>query len=203
MARTLAVEVDGTTSSFGLRKLSRSSVYGSKRRVPVDAAGRPCQAAALTRDGRFLLPPGSTATLHLDDEGNPVERAELRTPDEHHDAQGDGGQPQAADAAELLDCSIRRVYALTPVTVCEALDALLVASGVCRLPDAPPSRAEAASSGEGPASAGDVRFLVKNTVGYFLLVGGPAGLEFIGPDQADLSIPATDETWDDLDLAML
>jgi len=188
MARTLAVEVGGTTSSFGLRKLSRSSVYGSKRRVPVDAAGRPCRAAALTRDGRFLLPPGSTATLHLDDDGNPVERAELRAPDKHHDAQGDGGQPQAADAVELLDCCVRRVYALTPVAVCDPFEALLAASGICRLPDTSP---------------GEMRFLVKNTVGYFLLVGGPAGLEFLGPDQADLSIPMTDETWDDLDLAML
>jgi hypothetical protein len=190
MARTLAVEVGGTTSSFSLRKLSRSSVYGSKRRVPVDAAGRACRAAALTRDGRFLLPPGSTATLCLDDEGNPVERAEFRAPDEHRDAQGDGGQPQVADAVELLACSIRRVYALTPVAVCGPLETLLAASGVCRLPNT-------------PASDGEARFLVKNTVGYFLLVGEPAGLEFIGPDQADLSIPVTDETWDDLDLAML
>jgi hypothetical protein len=188
MARTLTVEVGGTTSSFGLKKLSRSSLYGSKRRVPVDAAGRPCRAAALTRDGRFLLPPGSTATLHLDDDGDPVERAELRGEDEHHQEQG--GQPQAADAAELLACSIRRVYALTPVAVCDPLEALLATSGVCRLQDA-------------AASAGEMRFLVKNTVGYFLLVGGPAELDFLGPDQADLSVPGTDEAWEDLDLAML
>jgi len=189
MARTLTVKVGGTTSSFSLRKLDRASVYGSKRRVPVDAAGRACRVAALTRDGRYLLPPGSTATLYLDDDGDPVERAELRASDEH-DAQEDGGQPRPADAAQLLDCSIRNVYALTPVAICDPLEALLAASGICRLPAAPDSSV-------------DLRFLVKSNVGYFLLVGQPSGLEFVGPDQADLSVPATDETWDDLDLAML
>ena len=190
MERTLEVACEGTASSFAISKLSRATLYGSKRRVPVDAEGRPCRAAALTRDGRFLLPPGSTATLYLDNEGNAVERAEITSAGKHQDAQRNGGQPEAATAAEVLDCAIRQVYALTPVAIGEPLEGLLTATGMCRLPS-------------DPAFAGAARFLVKNDAGYFLLVGERSGFGFVGPDQVDLSIPESDGAWDDLDFAML
>jgi hypothetical protein len=76
MAKALEVACQGSTSRFTLRRLSRSTLYGRTRRVPVDALGRECRAAALPRDGRFLLPPGSTATLYLDDAGDVVGRDE-------------------------------------------------------------------------------------------------------------------------------
>jgi len=78
MGRTLEVEGQGSARRFTTRRLSRSLLYGRKRWVPVDAQGRECRAAALARDGRFLLPPGSTATLHLDEDGGFVEGEELR-----------------------------------------------------------------------------------------------------------------------------
>jgi len=190
MKRTLEVLHEGSTSRFTIRRLSRASLYGSKRRVPVDAEGRPCQAAALTRDGRFLLPKGSTATLCLDADGDVVERSELRalegTPDAHEPEE----QPEAVEATDVLDCTVRQVYGLTPVAISESLDALLAATGICRLPS-------------DPASAGAARFLVENDAGYFLLVGEPSGFEFVRPDQADLSIPDATEGWDELDFAML
>jgi len=188
MERTLEVACEGTASSFAIRKLSRATLYGTRRRVPVDAEGRECKAAVLTRDGRFLLPPGTTATLCLDDHGDAVERGELRAARTGQDV-ASAPEPQSAEAANLLDCIVRQVYALAPVAVSGRLDELLVATGLCRL-----GRSE---------DAAEERFLVKNDAGYFLLVGEPSGFRLVGPDQADLSIPDAGEPWSDLDLAML
>jgi hypothetical protein len=156
--------------------------------VPVDAQGRECRAAALTRDGRFLLPPGSTATLHLDEHGDVVERDELRPAQIGQEA-APAGEPKAAERAELLDHTTRQVYALDPVAVSDSLEALLAETGICRL----------AESDE----ADKVRLLVKNGAGYFLLLGEQAGFEFVGPEQTDLSVPDADGSWDDLDFAMV
>jgi len=188
MERTLEVACGSTASSFTVRKLSRATLYGTRRRVPVDAEGRPCRAAALTRDGRFLLPAGSTATLYLDDQGSAVERGELRSARGGQEA-ASAPEPQAAETAELLGCTVRQVYALAPVAVSGRLDGLLAATGVCRL--------------DGGDGSGEVRFLVKNAAGYFLLVGEDTSFEPVGPEQADLSIPDAGEPWGDLDLAML
>jgi len=188
MARTLEVACEGRASSFTVRKLSRATLYGSKRRVPVDAEGRPCRAAALTRDGRFLLPPGSTATLYLDDQGDAVERGELRSMGGGRD-RASVREARAAEAAELLEHTIRQVYALDPVAVSDHLEALLAHTGGCRL--------------TGSDGAVKARFLVKNEAGYFLLVSEHAGFEFVGPGEADLSVPDADEPWDDLDFAMM
>jgi len=188
MERTLEVACEGTASSFAIRKLSRATLYGTRRRVPVDAEGRECKAAVLTRDGRFMLPPGTTATLCLDDHRDAVERGELRAARGGGDA-ASGSEPQAAEAADLLDCVVRQVYALAPVAVSGRLDELLAATGVCRL--------DAGDAG------GEVRFIVKNDTGYFLLVGEDTSFAPVGPEQADLSIPDAGEPWGDLDLAML
>ena len=188
MERTLEVECQGSTSRFRTRKLSRSALYGRKRRVPVDAQGRECRAAALTRDGRFVLPSGSTTTLYLDEHGDIVERDELRPGRAEQDAVPTG-QPQAAEPAELLDHTIRQVYALDPIAVSELLEALLAEAGICRLADGD--------------ETGKAQFLVKNDAGYFLLVGEQAGFEFVGQEQADLSVPDIDEPWDDLDFTMM
>jgi len=131
---------------------------------------------------------GSTATLYLDEDGDVVERAELRPAGAERDA-SPAADPQAAEPTELLDCTIRQVYALELVAVADPLEELLAATGICRLTDSD--------------EAGRSRSLVKNDAGYFLLVGEQAGFEFVGPDQADLSVPDGDGPWDDLDFTMM
>jgi hypothetical protein len=128
--------------------------------------------------------------LYLEADGDVVERAELRSREEPRPAQDKDPYPTAVEAATVLDCTVRQVYGLAPIAVSEPLEALLGATGVCRLPTE-------------PASPKRFRFLVKNDVGYFLLAGEPSGFDFVGPYQADLSIPDAGEGWDDLDFAML
>jgi len=124
MERTLEIACRGSTSRFMTRKLTRSTLYGRRRRVPVDAQGRECRAVALTRDGVFLLPPGSTATLYLDEDGDVVERDELRPAGAEQDA-APTCEPQPVEPAELLGYTVRQVYALEPVAVLASLEALL------------------------------------------------------------------------------
>ena len=188
MERTLEVACEGTASSFTVRKLSRATLYGTRRRVPVDGEGRECKAAALTRDGRFLLPRGTTATLYLDDQGDAVERGELRPARTGHGA-ASASEPQVAGAAEVLEHVVRQVYALAPVAVSSRLDELLAATSICRLDDR--------------EDGGERRFLVKNAAGYFLMIGEPSGFRLVGPDQTDVSIPQSDEAWDGLDFGRL
>ena len=201
MPKTLEVTADGARSTFTRLRLSRARLYGSRRRIPVDAQGRPCATAALTRDGRYVLPAGATATLYLDDEGDVVERQDLR-------AVGDDGEPvepgatfldgrtllvETAGPTDMLDHAVTHVYVLDPVSVAPALDAALAAGAVYRVRTTDARSAAAA-------------FLLKNDVGFFLLVGEPTGFDFIGPEHADRSPPEGDEPdgdWDDLDFDMI
>ena len=81
MRRTMEISFAGSESSFKVVKIERSKLYGSKRRIPVDAHGGECTFASLTEDGRFILPRGSTTLLYLDEHREVVERANLQTVD--------------------------------------------------------------------------------------------------------------------------
>ena len=197
MPKTLEVTGRGARSTFAAVRLSRDRLYGSRRRVPVDARGRPCATAALTRDGRHVLPAGGTATLYLDNDGEVVERQDLRA------AGADGAQSAscatflngpgcAVDTAgpiDLLDHAVTHVYALDPVSVAPALDASLAAGAVYRVRTAG-ARAEPAA------------FLLKNEAGFFLLVGEQIGFDFVAAPEVDRSLPDEGDL-DELDFDMM
>jgi hypothetical protein len=78
----------------------------------------------LTRDGRYVLPTGSTADLYINDCGDAVARRELVAV---HEARTplSAAAPTASSsleiegplaACELLDYAVTRVYVLHPVT---------------------------------------------------------------------------------------
>ena len=197
MPKTLEVTGQGARSTFAARRLDRSSLYGRKLRLPVDAHGCPCANAALTRDGRHVLPAGSTATLYLDDDGEVVERQDLR-------AAGADGAPGASCATflngpgcavdtagptDLLDHTVTHVYALDPVSVAPALDASLTAGAVYRVRMA-------------GAQAEPAAFLLKNDAGFFFLVGEPTGFGFVAAPEVDRSVPDEGDL-DDLDFDMM
>ena len=50
MAKPIVVRFEGAESRFDFAKLERKKLYGSRRRMPLDAAGEPCKRAALTDD---------------------------------------------------------------------------------------------------------------------------------------------------------
>ncbi len=196
MQRILEIIYDGKALSFTIGKITRSKLYGSKRRIPIDVQGQECSRAALTQDGRFILPNGGTALLYLDEDGDVVERSQLHMIDTEGDviAQGESSPDsalklgQVVSAAEVLECSITHAYTLEPVFICAELEASLSAGTIYSLPDC----------------NGQRRFLIGNGEGYFMLVGEWSGFEYIGLAEADVSPPDLDseDTEDDLDFAM-
>jgi len=77
MAKGIVVTYAGAETSFALEKLERAKLYGYRRRIAVDADGRPCTRAALTEDGEVLLRSGMTAQGYFDPEGRQVETSAL------------------------------------------------------------------------------------------------------------------------------
>ena len=43
MAKPIVVSLEGVDSRFDHAKLERHNLYGARKRVPLDAAGQPCQ----------------------------------------------------------------------------------------------------------------------------------------------------------------
>ena len=118
MQKTLEVVFNGKVSSFTVTKIDRSKLYGSKKRIPVDTQGQECSAAALTRDGRYILPTGGTALLYLDEKEDVVERNQLQAVDPDG-SNGDSEESSsneamelgpAISAAEVLEYTITHAY---------------------------------------------------------------------------------------------
>jgi len=194
MRKTLEILHRGNLFAFTASKLSRATLYGSKRRAAIDAQGRECEAAALTRDGRFILPKGGTAFVYLDENGDIVDRSELGASGGAAAAlKGKAGEPFTCEPAapnEILDCVATRVYRLEPMSISQALDAAIRETGVCRL-----------TQEEHDADDPERAFLARNDSGYFLLVGERNSFDFVGADERDLSV-GDEETDEDIDFVM-
>ncbi len=172
MSKQLDVMFQGRPLSLPMEPIDRKRLLGCTRVVALDADGRECRTAHLTRDGTYLLLPGSTADMYVDVEGNSVERSTLR--------RGDGAPAQARHAEEpvelegpvpaheLLDSVATRVHRLDAEAVHPALDAALLAGAVFRLKG---SQREGAT------------YLFANDVGIFLVHTEPCGFQFVGPNQ--------------------
>jgi hypothetical protein len=193
-ATFLDLTYQGQPVRFAKTEIDRARLYGLRKLVAIDAEGRECQSALLTRDGCYVLSPGSTADLYINEYGDAVPRRDLvaveqaRAPlstlvppaNESLDIVG----PLAA--CELLEYVVIRVHALHPVTVPAKLTQLLDAGAIFRVPCRPRS-----SASETPA------FLLGSEAGAFLILAEPHGFGFVGPDQPALSADDPDE--DDLD----
>jgi hypothetical protein len=190
---------EGMTSSFEVTRIDRSRLYGSKRRIPVDAGGRECHPAALTRDGMHVLPKGGISRIYLDESRNAVDRSDLRAASTS--GPGIEGDPphspppasptMAANVAEIvlearpddvLSCDISRAWALDPITLSPQLDGILSAGAIqrVRLPS-------------GLAKDSADAFLLKGPACFLLLVGEPTGFELIGRSEVDLVPEAEDD----------
>jgi len=200
MQKIIEVVFNCKVSSFTVTRIDRSKLYGSKKRIAVDVEGHECSTAALTRDGKYILPTGGMAILYLTDEGDVVERNQLQAIDpEGSNGDSEESSPNGAmelgpavSADEVLEYTIINVYMLEPVSIPSELVAML-ASGIIYCQVSSPVSHNAHQS-----------FLLKNDLGYFLLLGRRTGFEYIGLDEADLSpLDNNDDGDDGLDFYML
>ncbi|MGA7741796.1 MAG: hypothetical protein WCE40_08155 [Polyangia bacterium] len=190
----LDLSYQGQPVRFAKTEIDRNRLYGLRKLVAIDAQGRECESALLTRDGRYVLRPGSTADLYINEYGDTVARHDLVQVDE-------AGAPLLTSAptayepkeiigplaaADILDYAAIRVHALQPVAVPAKLAQALAAGALFRVP----YRTRLSVVGT-PA------FLLGTDAGAFLIQVEPHGFDFVGPDQPVL--PAEDPDEDDLD----
>ena len=193
-ATFLDLTYQGQPVRFAKTEIDRARLYGLRKLVALDAEGRECQSALITRDGRYLLPTGSTADLYINDCGDAVARRELVQVDESGaplltlapTAYGPKEIIGPLAAEEILDYAAIRVHALQPVAVPAKLVQALGAGALFRVPYQP-----RLSVVETPA------FLLGGEAGAFLIQVAPHGFDFVAPDQPVL--PSEDPDEDDID----
>lgn len=173
MSRKIDIAFQGNILRIALRRVDRSKLYGSTRRIGLDAQGRECATALLTRDGQYVLGPESTAGMYLDRGGDVIAREDLARGDERGlPVNGDGADPDGTHELagpipleSLLEHVVTDVYEVDE----SAIDPDLATS----------------------LSRGDIYqttlresavFLLANEHGVFLLATKPARFEFVGRD---------------------
>lgn len=202
MARGMVVNFAGEVTEFDLAKVEREKLYGRKLRVVVDAKGRACQPALLSRDGSAVMPPGCVASLYLDEGFDVVERSELKAVDEAGKplalAPSTLGAPQdlegPVDASRVLDHGITTVYQLKASALGPTLQAALEAGKIFK------TRFNYREDYQAQTA-----FLLQNESGIFALIGEPSRFEFLRRDAPAAAAPAeaADALDDDLDFSMM
>ncbi len=194
MARPIVVTFDGEESAFSFQRLTRSKLYGSRQRVPLDPTGARCRRAALTDDGSLLLLQGMTAQGYFDEGGTWVPNNTMvgLTPDGDEVEKVDStlGVAQELegpiDPKDVLDLAVLSVYALEPEEVSETLTQ--------RLSDGDLFRFRFAYRSGYNVETG---VLLGNDEGLFVLVGRPQVTEWHELEQ--IVQPLLDDEDDDLD----
>ena len=199
MAKSISVEFKGKVSNFDHKKLERSKLYGRRRRVAYDAEGAECSRISLSEDGTLLIRSGMTAQgyftdddrwvpnkdlVGLDDSGKPLELV----PSTLGEAQELG---DACDPQDLLDIKPTTVYMLEATQVDQTLANELEDGSIFTFPlnYRADYRAETA-------------FLLKNTEGYFCVVGVPTVSEWCEQEKPAIEKHEEEEDSDDLDFDM-
>jgi len=179
--RDLEIRFQGRPSKFSMHQIDRKRLYGYRRRIALDSQSRECATAHLTRDGRFLLPAGSTAHVYVNEHGDAVERsgmAEARADDSSRGLEIQGPVP----IEELLNHVAVKAYALSPKLVDPRLLEALRRGEIFRVPS---------ENGSTPSS---ISFLLANEHGVFLLRAAPCGFDFVGLAQtADDSLASLED----------
>ena len=190
----LDLTYQGQPVRFAKTEVDRTRLYGLRKLIALDAQGRECPSALLTRDGRYVLLTGSTADIYVNECGDVVARRELVAV---HDANAPLSTvpPTVNDpleilgplaACDLLDYAVIRVHSLQPVAVPAKLAQALGAGSVFRVPYR--SR---------PGTTETPAFLLAGDAGAFLIQAEPHAFDFVGPEQPLL--PENDPDEDDID----
>ena len=187
MSRKIDITFQGNIFQVAFHRVDRSRLYGSSRRIGLDAKGRECESALLTRDGRHVLGPGATAGICLKEKGDIVSREDLARVDEHGqpvitNKVEPHGPPELAgpvQAEELLECVVTAVYEVDTSEIDSTLAASLSRGDIFHLPDK--------------------GFLLANEHGVFLLAAKPVRFDFVGRDRRIVFEEDDDNEYDDLD----
>lgn len=198
MARSIIVTHQGKPSTFGYSRVTRKQLYASRKRVPLDAKGQPCQRAELSDDGSMLIVSGMAGQGYFGEDGRWVSTEELVSvgPDgkEVPTQPSTLDVPQALQEVEpevLLDTTAEVVYALEPEALDAGLKAALAAGKLFRFDFNP--------RGEHTKTA----FLVANEQGTFAIVGDRLQIPWAELEKPAVELDDADDEGDgELDFEM-
>lgn len=167
----------GNRLGISLRKIRRADLYGSHRRIALDARERECDSALMTRDGRFLFGIGGLAGLYQDENGDVVDGKDRIAASDGADAKtcspiDDGNPPELSvpiPADALLEHLGTDLYLVEGIDLEGSLMDSLAKGDIYEMPF--PRR--------GP-SDNKTAFLLANEHGVFIVKVSPARFDFIG-----------------------
>jgi hypothetical protein len=200
MAKPLMVSLGSEVFSFSVSEVERADLYGSRKRLPTDGAGRTCMRAALTQDGSLLIASGMSGQGYFNAAGQFVPRGKLVGLDTQgslvESQPSTLGVPQAlegpVDPSRVLDLELLSVYLIAPEQDTGSLLDRLKAGEIfaCDFNYAASLEVERA-------------YLLSNDHGLFALVGKPVAVGWV--EEGTRFAPPVEETEasDELDFEML
>lgn len=199
MAKLVILSLGGASSSFDAVKLERSKLYGSRKRIAIDAMDRQCLKAALSADGSQLIRSGMTAQGYFSADGSPVSRTEMVG----IDADGNVVEVKpstlgveqdlsgSVSASEVLDIELESVFWLESIEVSESLITSLKEGAIYKCAFNYTAGLEV-----------ETAFVVSNAEGVFAIVGKPAEPRWVEEGTVFLAEVTEDEE-DELDFESL
>lgn len=181
MAKPLVFHFQNGDFAFGLSKVDRSKLYGYKEVEVLDEKGQRCELATLAGDGHTVIGRGGSSFAQLSVDGEWCDKSMLKPVDK------DGNEitPVASSysapvqltepttVAEYLQHNIRLVYVLEPEGDASPIYEQLKQGAIFKFPYSYRGGMEA-----------DAGFLIQGADNnYFMAVGNPTRVEFVGPTQ--------------------
>ena len=185
MGRKIDVAFHGSISQIAIQRVDRSRLYGSTRRIGLDAQGSECASALLTRDGKYVLGPGSTAGMNLNEKGDVIAREDMELVDNHGQQSNGGNAPD--DSHELTG----------PVPAQALMGSIVTAVYEVEASDLDSTLATSLSQGD-IYRAPDKGFLLANEHGAFLLATKLARFDFVGNDHQTVFEDDDEHEYDDI-----
>ena len=199
MAKAILIHYNGDEAQFSHKKIDRSKLYGSRKRIPLDPTGENCQRCELSDDGSTLIKSGMTSQGYFDSDMNWIPNKELVGMDESGKALSKVpatlGVAQDAFISELeplLDLAVDSIYQLDPEEVPQSIQTALESGKALNFPFNYREDYHAESA-----------YLVLNDEGYFALIGNPIKPEWMELNQViEESFENEAEDNNDLDFEM-
>jgi hypothetical protein len=197
MAKPLSLTFAGETVNFNLEKIDRTKLYGYVESEVTDESGKKCELGTLIGDGRSIVGKGGSAIAYLSQDGYWRKKADLKpvnpegnpiTPvKSSFDAPIELTKKVSID--EYLSHNINSLYQLQADEQNEELISELKSGAIFSFPFSYRGGLE--------SSAG---FLLQGSDGHFFMaVGVPTTLDYVGLKAPAAAVPDVEETVTDDD----
>jgi|TARA_B100000929_G_C15415705_1_gene389598 hypothetical protein len=199
MAKLILINYQGEEAQFSHKKVDRSKLYGSRKRIPLDPSGENCLRCELSDDGSTLIMSGMTSQGYFDSDINWIPNKELigmdssgKVLDKVPATLGVAQDGVLSELEPLLDLAVDSIYQLDPEEVPQSIQTALESGKAISFPFNYREDYHAESA-----------YLVLNDEGYFALIGNPIKPEWMELDQiVEETFESESEEDDDLDFEM-